>query len=175
MMVGVMNDVPLTMCCQVRDTPNRVALHFNVWAQHLPDERFQAPKLYDEQLVLSYTCVSVMANTDAGMLRTIYSEIPQSRTGSPLHFGVMATEEEEDGVERVAAYGADLLLSDFGECECGAPLKVDIVGKGECGQRRKRRVSEEVGRSPVCGNEEEQSKRDVRKRGHTSRLASTWM
>lgn len=173
-----MNGSRLTMRRQICNAANRVALHFNIWAQHLPDERFEAAQLHDEQLVLSCTrrVASTSACTRARWVRTIYSEVPQSRTGSPLHFGVMATEEEEDGVEGVAAYGADLLLSDFGECERCAALKVDVVGKGECGQRGERRISEKVGRSPICGNEAERGKCNecnVRARGHMSRPVST--
>ena len=61
----------------------------------------------------------------------------------------MAAEEEEDGVERVPADGADLLLGDFGECEGGATLEVDVVRERKCCERRKRRIPEEVRRSTV--------------------------
>ena len=47
---------------------------------------------------------------------TIDSKIAQSRACSPLHFGVMAAEEEEDGVERIPSNLPDLLLSNFGKC-----------------------------------------------------------
>ena len=62
----------------------------------------------------------------------------------------MAAEEEEDGVERVPADWADLLLGDFGKRERGATLEIDIVGEGECSQRGKGRIPEEVGRRAVC-------------------------
>ena len=101
---------------QVRNTPHGVALHFHVGAQHLPDERFETAKLYDEQLVVGCHAKSATAKKNAWSIRTIYSEISQRRTGSPLHFGVMAAEEEEDGVECIPANRTDFLLSDFGEC-----------------------------------------------------------
>ncbi len=41
----------------------------------------------------------------------------------------MAAEEEENGVERIPTDRADFLLSDFGECECGAALEVNVVGE----------------------------------------------
>lgn len=50
----------------------------------------------------------------------------------------MATEEEEDGVESIPTNGTDFLLSDLGESEGSAALKVDIVGERKCGQRCKR-------------------------------------
>ena len=84
------------------------------------------------------------------LLRTINGQITQRRACSPLHFGVMAAEEEEDGVERVPADWADLLLGDFGKRERGATLEIDIVGEGECSQRGKGRIPEEVGRRAVC-------------------------
>ena len=61
-----------------------------------------------------------------------------------------SAEEEEDGVEGVAADRPDLLLRDLSEGEGRAPLQVDIVGKRECGQRCKGRIPEEVGRGAVC-------------------------
>ena len=57
----------------------------------------------------------------------------------------MAAEEEEDGVECVAADLADLLLCNLGKGKCGTPLKVDIVGKRECCQRGEWGSLEEVG------------------------------
>ena len=84
------------------------------------------------------------------LLRTINGQITQRRACSPLHFGVMAAEEEEDGVERVAANRANFLLGNFGKCKCGAALEVDVVRKRECSQRCKRRIPEEVGRRAVC-------------------------
>lgn len=61
----------------------------------------------------------------------------------------MATKEEEDGIEGVTTDRADLLLGNLGESEGGAALQVDIVGKGECGQRGQWWSFEEVGRVPV--------------------------
>lgn len=61
--------------------------------------------------------------------RTIYSKVSQSSACSPLNFRVMAAEEEENGVERIPTDRADFLLSDFGECECGAALEVNVVGE----------------------------------------------
>lgn len=42
----------------------------------------------------------------------------------------MAAEEEEHGVESVPSDLADLFLGDLSKGECGATLKVDILGKG---------------------------------------------
>ena len=137
---------------QVRNTPHGVALHFHVGAQHLPDERLETAKLYDEQLVVGCHAKSATSKKYAWSIRTIYSEISQRRTGSPLHFGVMAAEEEEDGVERVAANRANFLLGNFGKCKCGAALEVDVVRKRECSQRCKRRIPEEVGSGTICSS-----------------------
>ena len=51
----------LTMRGQVRNTPHGVALHFHVGAQHLPDERLETAKLYDEQLVVGCHAKSATA------------------------------------------------------------------------------------------------------------------
>ena len=47
----------------------------------------------------------------------------------------MTGEKEEYGIERVAADRTDFFLSDFSKCKRRAALEVDIVRKGECGQR----------------------------------------
>ena len=138
------------MCGQVSNTSNRIALNLHIGAEHLPNERLQATKLHDEQLVVSCCMSSVRAPPTRLGVRTVHRKVSQSRTCSPLHFGVVAAEEEEDGVERVAADGADLLFSDLGKGECRATLEVDVVGKGECGQRGEWRPREEVGRGAVC-------------------------
>ena len=64
----------------------------------------------------------------------------------------MAGEEEKDGVECVAADGTDFLFGDLSKGKRRAALEVDIVGKGECGQRGKWGSSEKVGRRPVFEN-----------------------
>ena len=45
----------------------------------------------------------------------------------------MTGEEEEDGIERVAAHRTDFFLSNFSKCERCAALEIDIIRKGECG------------------------------------------
>lgn len=42
----------LTMCRQVGDTSYCITLDFDVWAQHLANEGFEASELHNEQLVL---------------------------------------------------------------------------------------------------------------------------
>ena len=121
---------------KIGHTTDGIALNLHIRTEHLPDERLETAKLYDEQLVIGCHAKSATAKKYAWSIRTIYSQISQSRTGSPLHFGIMAAEEEEDGVERVPTDGTDLFLGDFGERERSATLEVDIVGKRECGQRR---------------------------------------
>jgi len=61
----------------------------------------------------------------------------------------MAGEEEKDRVECVAADRTDFFFGDLSKCKRRAALEVDIVGKGECGQRGKWRTSEKIGRRPV--------------------------
>jgi hypothetical protein len=61
----------------------------------------------------------------------------------------MAGEEEQDGVERVAADRTDFFLGDLSESKRRTALKIDIVGKGECGQRGEWGASEKVGCRPV--------------------------
>ena len=72
------------------------------------------------------------------LLRTINGQITQRRACSPLHFGVMAAEQEEDRIEGVAANRAYFLLSDLSERERSTALKVDIVRERECCQRGER-------------------------------------
>jgi hypothetical protein len=62
----------------------------------------------------------------------------------------MAGEEEQDGIERVAANRTDFFLGDLCKGKRRAALEVDIIRKGECGQRRQWRAREKVGRRPVC-------------------------
>ena len=127
-----------------------IALHFDVRAQHLADERLQTTKLDDEQLVLGYEVLSLFNRSNISTQLTVHGQVAKSGTCGPLDLGVMAREEEEDGVEGVAADRADLLFSDLGKGERRATLKVDVVGKGECGQRGEWRPREEVGRGAVC-------------------------
>jgi len=47
-----------TMCGKVSDTPNGVALHFHVWAKHLPYERLESTELHDVELIISYNTTS---------------------------------------------------------------------------------------------------------------------
>lgn len=42
----------LTVSREVGDTADRVALHFDIGAEHLADKRLQAAKLDDQKLVL---------------------------------------------------------------------------------------------------------------------------
>ena len=63
----------------------------------------------------------------------------------------MAAEEKEDWIEGFAADRSDFFLSDFCECESGASLEVDVVGKRECCQRGQRRAREEVGIRAIWG------------------------
>jgi hypothetical protein len=63
--------------------------------------------------------------------RTVDSEIAQGCTRSALDLCVMASEEEEDGIEGVSSDLADFFLCDFGESECCAALKVDVVAERE--------------------------------------------
>ena len=137
------------MCGQVSDASNRIALNLYVGAEHLPNERLQATKLHDEQLVVSCCMSSVRAPPTRLGVRTVHRKVSQSRTCSPLHFSVMAAEKEEDGVQCVPADGADFLFGDFGKCKRSAALEVDVVREGEYCQRGERRVPEEVGCSTV--------------------------
>lgn len=69
------------------------------------------------------------------LLRTVHRQIAQRRTGCSLHLGVMAAEEEEDGIKSVSTNWPDFLLGDFSESKGGTALQVDIVGKREGCQR----------------------------------------
>jgi hypothetical protein len=61
----------------------------------------------------------------------------------------MAGEEEKDGVECVTADRANFFFGNLSKGKRRAALKINIVGKGECGERGKWRTSEKVGRRPV--------------------------
>jgi len=61
----------------------------------------------------------------------------------------MAGEEEQDGVKRVAADRTDFLLGDLSKSKRCTALEINIVRKGECGQRGEWRASEKVGCRPV--------------------------
>lgn len=60
---------------------------------------------------------------------TIDSQIPQSGARSALDFRIMATEEEEHGVECVPSDLTDLFLSDLSKGERSATLEVDVLGE----------------------------------------------
>ena len=138
------------MSRKVGYTADGVALDLDVGAEHLADERFETAKLDDEQLVLGCRGISLCTGSNISTQLTVHGQVAKSGTCGPLDLGVMAGEEEEDGVEGVAADGADLLFSDLGKGERRATLEVDVVGKGECGQRGEWRPREEVGRGAVC-------------------------
>ena len=57
----------------------------------------------------------------------------------------MTAEEEEDWIEGFTTDRSDFFLSDLGKCESGTSLEVNVVGKGECGQRGQGRAREEIG------------------------------
>ena len=66
----------------------------------------------------------------------------------------MAAEEEENRIKGFTTNRSDLFLGDLCKCKRGAPLKVNIVGKGECCQRGQWGAGEEVGiRSIWVGSE----------------------
>lgn len=44
----------LTVSSQVGHTSHRIALHFDIGAEHLPNKRFETAKLHDEELVVGY-------------------------------------------------------------------------------------------------------------------------
>ena len=77
--------------------------------------------------------------------RTIDCQIAKCGACRSLDLCVMATEEEEDGVQGIATNRTHLLLGDFGERKGRAALQVDVVGKRECGQRGQGWSFEEVG------------------------------
>ena len=62
------------------------------------------------------------APTEKVLGLTIDGEIPQGSTGSSLDLGIMAAEEEENGVESIPSNLADFLLCNLGKGECGTPL-----------------------------------------------------
>lgn len=53
---------------------------------------------------------------------TVHSKIAQSRAGSTLNFSVMAAQEEEDGIQCIAADRTDFLLSNFRKGKSGTAL-----------------------------------------------------
>ena len=59
--------------------------------------------------------------------RTVDSQVAQSSASCPLYLRVVTAEEEEDGIEGVAADVSHFFLCDFCKGQCGASLKVDIV------------------------------------------------
>jgi hypothetical protein len=61
----------------------------------------------------------------------------------------MAGEEEQDGVKRVATDRTDFLLGDLSKSKRRAALEINVVRKGECGQRGEWRAGEKVGCRPV--------------------------
>ena len=63
----------------------------------------------------------------------------------------MAAEKEQDWIEGFATDGSDLFLRNFGKCESGASLEVDVVGKRECCQRGQWGTREEVGIRAIWG------------------------
>ena len=61
----------------------------------------------------------------------------------------MASEEEQDRIQRIPSDLAYFLFSDLGECQCSGTLEVDIIAEREGGQRGERGTGEKVGRRPV--------------------------
>lgn len=136
---------------KVGDTSNCIALHLDVWAQHLSDERLETSQLDDEQLVLS--CATArQSHIECGRRGgpTIDGEIAERGTGSPLNLGIMAAEEEENGVQRVPSNLTNFLLRDLGKCKGCAALKVNVLGEGKSREGAERRTGEEIGCGPVC-------------------------
>ena len=64
----------------------------------------------------------------------------------------MAAQKEKNGIQGVSSDRTNLLLGDFGKRERGATLEIDIVGEGECSQRGKGRIPEEVGSGTICSS-----------------------
>ena len=77
--------------------------------------------------------------------RTVNSQIAKRGASSSLHFGVMAAEKEQNGVERMAANGAHFLLRNLCKGKRSASLEIDIVRKRKCGQCLEGGTREEVG------------------------------
>lgn len=80
---------------------------------------------------------------------TVYCEVTECRTGRPLYFGVMAAEEEKNGVQGVPPHLSYFFLRYFSECKCGTSLEVDVLGEGERRQGIERGSGEEVGCGPI--------------------------
>jgi len=121
------------MGSEIRDTTNRIALDFNVGAKHLTDQRLQTSKLDDEQLVVGLMSLGSKQKIQLVQRRyglTVDCQVSQCRTGRPLHFRVMATEQKEDGVESISPNGTNFLLGDLSESESSTPLQVHVVGEG---------------------------------------------
>ena len=47
----------------------------------------------------------------------------------------MTRQEVEHRIKRIPPDLPDLLFSDFGKCQSGRTLEIDIIGKGEGGER----------------------------------------
>src|SRR6266567_8589004 len=95
----------LTMGGEICDTTNRVALNFNVGAKHLTDQRLQTSKLDDEQLVVGLMTLGSKQNiwlVQRGYGLTVDRQVSQCRTGRPLYFRIVTTEQKEDGVESIS-------------------------------------------------------------------------
>lgn len=71
---------------------------------------------------------------------TVDSKVSKGGAGGALNLGIVAAEEEEDWIEGFATDRSDLFLGYFSECEGGAPLEINVVGKRKCRQRSKRRA-----------------------------------
>lgn len=120
------------MSSEIRDTANRIALDFYVWAKHLADQRLQTSKLDDEQLVIGLMVLGgkqkVLVQGTYGL--TVDCQISQCSTGRPLYLRIMATEQKEDRVESISPNGTNLFLGNFSESQSGTSLQVHIVGEG---------------------------------------------
>lgn len=88
----------LLMRSQIRDTSHSITLDLDILRVHLLDQRHQAVELHDLDLVLR-----------------IDGEVSERSACRSLDFCVAVLEEEEDGVEGVAADFADVALGDLGE------------------------------------------------------------
>jgi hypothetical protein len=89
------------MSSQISHTTDSVALDLNVWAEHLPNQRFQAAEFDDQQFVIRYSNFEAEITTKPNDERaplTVHGQIAEGCAGGSLHFCVMTAEEEQDGV-----------------------------------------------------------------------------
>ena len=83
------------MCCKIGDTPNRIALYFDIRRIHLFDEGVETSQCDDGNLVFRWK-KSVEFPRLPHCSHTIDCQVAECRAGSPLYLDIWILQKEQD-------------------------------------------------------------------------------